>query len=203
MNAEFAKPRTPLHAGGGSGGGVAAAARVDDQHWGASDQASRLRALVEAVARGTTAEPVFDEPESGTEAARGVAFRAAPGVGRDGGHAARRDADAGSRVPQPREIVATVEAGPARAARPTVPVIAIASGKGGVGKTSIAVNLAIALNQRGCRASLLDADLGLANADVLCGIVPTSRLDLVVEDQTRRRSPSTIRCSTTRRRRGR
>lgn len=66
--------------------------------------------------------------------------------------------------------------------RPTIPVIAIASGKGGVGKTSLAVNLAIALTQAGCRASLLDADLGLANADVLCGIVPTSRLDMVVED---------------------
>ena len=186
MNAEFAKARTPLHAGGGSAraaAGVAAAARVDDQHWGASDQASRLRALVEAVARGTTAEPVFDEPEAGQETARSVAFRAPPGVGRGAGNAARRDADTGSRSPQPREIVATVEAGPVRAVRPTVPVIAIASGKGGVGKTSIAVNLAIALNQYGCRASLLDADLGLANADVLCGIVPTSRLDLVVEDQ--------------------
>ena len=40
-------------------------------------------------------------------------------------------------------------------------VIAVTSGKGGVGKTSISVNLAIALAQRGQRVALLDADLGL------------------------------------------
>jgi flagellar biosynthesis protein FlhG len=48
--------------------------------------------------------------------------------------------------------------------------IAIASGKGGVGKTNICVNLAVAMAARGARVVLLDADLGLANADVLCGV---------------------------------
>ena len=48
-----------------------------------------------------------------------------------------------------------------------VPIVAISSGKGGVGKTNLAVNLAIALTQRHLRVSLLDADLGMANADVL------------------------------------
>jgi flagellar biosynthesis protein FlhG len=61
------------------------------------------------------------------------------------------------------------------------PVIAITSGKGGVGKTSTCVNLAIALAQSRFRAVLLDADLGLANADVMCGLNPTTRLDAVVE----------------------
>lgn len=65
---------------------------------------------------------------------------------------------------------------PAQAAR----TIAIASGKGGVGKTSLAVNLSIALAARGCRTTLLDADLGTANADVLCGLMPTVRLEHVV-----------------------
>lgn len=49
-------------------------------------------------------------------------------------------------------------------------VIAITSGKGGVGKSNIAVNLAIQLSAAGKGVVLLDADLGLANADVLCNI---------------------------------
>ncbi len=51
-------------------------------------------------------------------------------------------------------------------------VIAISSGKGGVGKTSIAVNLAIALQSMGKRVALIDADLGLANVDVVLGLIP-------------------------------
>ena len=43
-------------------------------------------------------------------------------------------------------------------------VIGIASGKGGVGKTTVSINLAVALAQRGHDVMLFDADLGLANA---------------------------------------
>src|SRR5438105_1195676 len=49
-------------------------------------------------------------------------------------------------------------------------VIAVTSGKGGVGKSNVSVNLAIQLAAAGKRVVLLDADLGLANADVLCNI---------------------------------
>lgn len=49
-------------------------------------------------------------------------------------------------------------------------VIAVTSGKGGVGKSNISVNLAIKLASAGKDVVLLDADLGLANADVLCSI---------------------------------
>lgn len=49
-------------------------------------------------------------------------------------------------------------------------VIGIASGKGGVGKTTVAVNLAAALGQRGHKVVLLDADLGMANAQVALGV---------------------------------
>jgi flagellar biosynthesis protein FlhG len=49
-------------------------------------------------------------------------------------------------------------------------VIAITSGKGGVGKSNIAVNLAIKMASMGKSVALLDADLGLANADVLCNV---------------------------------
>src|SRR3954451_12601728 len=49
-------------------------------------------------------------------------------------------------------------------------VIAVTSGKGGVGKSNVAVNLAIQLAAAGKNVVLLDADLGLANADVLCNV---------------------------------
>lgn len=49
-------------------------------------------------------------------------------------------------------------------------VIAIASGKGGVGKTSVAVNLAMCFARSGKETLLLDADLGLANVDILLGL---------------------------------
>ncbi|MFA5384213.1 MAG: MinD/ParA family protein [Eubacteriales bacterium] len=51
-------------------------------------------------------------------------------------------------------------------------VIAVTSGKGGVGKTSMAVNLGLLLAKQGVRTVILDADLGLANVEVLVGIVP-------------------------------
>jgi len=57
-----------------------------------------------------------------------------------------------------------------------VRVISIASGKGGVGKSSISVNLAITMSRLGVRVLILDADFGLANVDVMLGI--TTRLDL-------------------------
>jgi flagellar biosynthesis protein FlhG len=53
-----------------------------------------------------------------------------------------------------------------------VRVIAVTGGKGGVGKTSVAVNLASALAARSRRVVLLDGDLGLANADVFLGLSP-------------------------------
>lgn len=71
---------------------------------------------------------------------------------------------------------AVAEPGPARRAR----VIAIASGKGGVGKSNVCVNLAIRLSQMGRRVVLLDADLGTANADVLCNLPPGRNLAHVV-----------------------
>ena len=59
-------------------------------------------------------------------------------------------------------------------------VIAITSGKGGVGKTNIAVNLAITLSSAGKKVVLLDADLGLANADVICNIDLPANLSHVI-----------------------
>lgn len=63
-------------------------------------------------------------------------------------------------------------------------IVTISSGKGGVGKTNLAVNLAIALQARGVRTTLVDLDLGLANADLLCGLNPATRLDRAGADET-------------------
>lgn len=62
-----------------------------------------------------------------------------------------------------------------------VRVIAVSSGKGGVGKTNVSVNLALAFCQSGKRTLLLDADLGLANVDVLLGLHPRYNLLHVLE----------------------
>src|SRR5688572_29466307 len=59
-------------------------------------------------------------------------------------------------------------------------VIAVTSGKGGVGKSNVAVNLAITLSAAGKKVVLLDADLGLANADVLCNLDLPSNLSHVI-----------------------
>lgn len=62
-------------------------------------------------------------------------------------------------------------------------VIAVASGKGGVGKTNLAVNLGISLARRGLRVALLDADLGTANVDVILGLQTHYHLHHVVTGQ--------------------
>ncbi len=62
-------------------------------------------------------------------------------------------------------------------------VITIASGKGGVGKTNLAVNLAVILARRNLRVALLDADLGTANVDILLGLQPRYHLHHVITGQ--------------------
>ena len=61
-----------------------------------------------------------------------------------------------------------------------VQVIAVTGGKGGVGKTNVSVNLSMALADLGRRVMLMDADLGLANVDVLLGLTPKRTLADVI-----------------------
>lgn len=63
-------------------------------------------------------------------------------------------------------------------------VLTITSGKGGVGKTNVTVNLAIALSNMGYRVVVIDADLGLANIDVMLGMIPKyNLLDVIKNDK--------------------
>ncbi len=64
--------------------------------------------------------------------------------------------------------------------RPRARVIAVTSGKGGVGKSNVSTNLSITLGQRGQRVILLDADMGLANAHILFGVSPPYSLQHVM-----------------------
>jgi flagellar biosynthesis protein FlhG len=69
-----------------------------------------------------------------------------------------------------------------RSSRP-VKVITVTGGKGGVGKTNISANLAVALSMLGRRVMLLDADLGLANVDVMFGLQPHYNLADVIRGE--------------------
>ncbi|MCA9284775.1 MAG: MinD/ParA family protein [Phycisphaerales bacterium] len=118
------------------------------------DQATTLRRLVQEASRGASA--------------LGESLPASVQTGQVSFGPQRFDAP-------PRSPAIEIGA-PVRLAR----ALAIASGKGGVGKSNVAVNLSVGLAQLGVRTVLLDADLGLANADVLCGLSPRITLDDVV-----------------------
>ena len=67
-------------------------------------------------------------------------------------------------------------------ARPLARVITVTSGKGGVGKSNVSINLAIQLRKLGQRVIILDADFGLANIEIMFGTVPKHNLcDLIYQ----------------------
>ena len=94
-------------------------------------------------------------------------------------------AEAEPRRPEPvrREVPTPPAATEPPAKRATT--ICVTSGKGGVGKSNVAVNLAVTLAKNGRKVVLLDADLGLANADVLCGLPLPSNLSHVIARRKR------------------
>lgn len=72
---------------------------------------------------------------------------------------------------------------PANWERPRARTLVVASGKGGVGKSNLCANLAVALGQLGARVVLLDADLSQANLDLLLGVHPRYDLQHVLEGE--------------------
>lgn len=64
---------------------------------------------------------------------------------------------------------------------PRAPVLAVTSGKGGVGKSTFVVNIGLALTQLGKRVCIIDADLGTANIDVLLNLAPPFNLSHVLD----------------------
>ena len=122
------------------------------------DQATQLREFVEARRNYDTGQFVSLMPQSVPTGA--VSFGPAP---------------ARPRPPKQQEEK------PLRLAR----AIAVSSGKGGVGKSNVAVNIAVALAGSGLNVCLLDADLGLANADVLCNVSPKLTLEHVITGRCR------------------
>ena len=62
-------------------------------------------------------------------------------------------------------------------------IITVASGKGGVGKTNVSINLALAYARMGKKVIVLDADLGLANVNVVLGVIPKFNLYHVIRKQ--------------------
>jgi flagellar biosynthesis protein FlhG len=86
-------------------------------------------------------------------------------------------ADQASRL---RQLFSKKQA-PGRSGDGSARVIAVSGGKGGVGKTNVAANLAISFASRGQKVALLDADYALANVDILLGLSPKFTIENVLE----------------------
>lgn len=77
-----------------------------------------------------------------------------------------------SDIENPSPTAAAAPTAPQLPLKPLGKVVAVTSGKGGVGKTFVSANLAAAMAKRGLRVLVLDADLGLANLDVVLNLYP-------------------------------
>ncbi|MDD4835607.1 MAG: MinD/ParA family protein [Dethiosulfovibrio sp.] len=75
-----------------------------------------------------------------------------------------------------RRMMASVVVQPSSKISRSIRSIAVVGGKGGVGKSNLSVNLALAMGQQDVKVALLDGDLGLANVDILLGVQPEYNL---------------------------
>lgn len=144
-----------------------------------SDQAQGLRALADQTRRdhiGPSLSPnrVPEDAAVGGNATGGSATLS-PAVSRD---VAVADARLHSEASSSAYRAATVAAPPARAR-----VIAVTSGKGGVGKTNFSSNLSLVMARSGLRVIAVDADLGLANLHVVLGVMPRYHLEHVIRGE--------------------
>ncbi|MGD0723988.1 MAG: MinD/ParA family protein [Spirochaetia bacterium] len=102
-----------------------------------------------------------------------------------GGNAARgaKEPGAGGAADTARKVERPAKAPGASEGRKSTRIIAVSSGKGGVGKTNIAINLALAYAQAGKKVIVMDADLGLANVNVVLGVIPRYNLYHLIRKQ--------------------
>ncbi len=83
---------------------------------------------------------------------------------------------------QAEQLRNIIKAGNVKRSRPLARVITVTSGKGGVGKSNTAINLAIQFRKMGKKVVILDADFGLANIEIMFGAVPKHNLsDLIYQ----------------------
>ena len=82
-------------------------------------------------------------------------------------------------ITYPRDLQRVIQAAEPRPCR----VLAVASGKGGTGKSTVALNLGLALAMRGRRVALVDADLGTANLGTMMGLQPAATLESVARGE--------------------
>ncbi len=86
---------------------------------------------------------------------------------------------------QAEQLRNRIKNSPAQALRPLARVMTVTSGKGGVGKSNTAINLALHFKQLGKRVIILDADFGLANIEIMFGTVPKHNLsDLIYQGKS-------------------
>ena len=90
---------------------------------------------------------------------------------------------------QAQQLRNIIKANTMPASRPLARVITVTSGKGGVGKSNTAINLALHFKQLGQRVIILDADFGLANIEIMFGTVPKHNLCDLSECCPERSSP--------------
>ena len=76
-----------------------------------------------------------------------------------------------------RNLSRSLEPAPRKAGGKTPRVVSVTSGKGGVGKTAVASNMAVVLARLGYKVLIIDADLGLANIDVVFNLTPQYNLN--------------------------
>lgn len=84
-----------------------------------------------------------------------------------------------------RALMANRGKEPAALGQSPCEIFTITSGKGGVGKSNVTVNLALSLVKQGARVLILDADIGMANIDILFGMDPRKNLGHVIDGECR------------------